>query len=334
MIDGLPMLVLPTSLNYIGAFLTMDCNLNCSYCINDPEQAGDRRAIFHDSKTLNPSDWVQIFNRIPVRDDLPITLQGGEPTMYAKGKGIGQIVDHCDHWFDLLTNLSQTPENFIRNLNGNELAFQRGKIMNLPYQSIRVSYHADEMNRTWKNGIDELVRRCEALREYGFQVSADKSKTDVCIYMVAHPSNKLPEINGDIYFESKPFLGVHDGKLYGDYAYPHSTDLIERDIWPVTLNCECRTSELLIDPLGQVFQCHAYLYNHWLGKKEFQPIGSMLDPKFTLESLKHFRECSHYGACIPCDTKRKNNRFQSLMFNGIEHVSCEIKNIKWPEKFK
>lgn len=331
--NSLPKLQLPESLNYLGAFLTMDCNLNCSYCINDPVQGGDRRAIFHDSKTLNPSDWAQIFNRIPVRDDLPITLQGGEPTMYAKGKGIGQILDHCEHWFDLLTNFALTPENFMRNLNGHQERFMRGQKMNLPYQSIRVSYHADEMNRVWKNGIEELVRRCEGLREYGFQVSADKSLTDVCIYMVEHPSNVKPEITGDVYFETKPFLGVHDGKLYGDYAYPHSTDMIERDIWPVTLHCECRTTELLIDPLGYVWDCHFHLYDHWLGNKKYHPLGNMLDPAFTLDVLKQWHPCSDYGQCVECDVKVKNNRFQNLMYRGIPHTSVEIKNISWPEKF-
>jgi organic radical activating enzyme len=362
--NELPKLVLPDSLNYVGAFLTMACNLSCDYCINKIDRSMDRNTLYSptNSKTLNPSDWAQIFNRIPVREDLPITLQGGEPMMYHKGMGIGKILDHCEHWFDLLTNFALTPENFMRNLNGNEKKLMRGQKMNLPYQSIRVSYHADEMNRTWKNGIDELVRRCEALREYGFNVSADKSKTDVCIYMVEHPSNKLPVINGDVYFEAKPFLGnfcdMHKvtkfqfvdlatntytpcftsgdfrddaGSLYGDYAYPHSTDLVARGFHPVGLDCECRTTELLIDPLGFVWDCHFHLYDHWLGNKKYQPLGNMLDPSFNLDVLKKWHPCSDYGKCIGCDTKVKNNRFQNLMFRGIPHTSVEIKNIKFPK---
>ena len=257
---NLPLLELPPTLNYIGAFLTMDCNLSCLYCINDPEQGGRRRELFHDSKTLPPSDWIRIFNRIPFSDDLPITLQGGEPTMYWKARGIGEILEGVEHYFDLLTNFAITPEIFVKHLRGQQDKLRRGSMLNLPLQSIRVSYHDQEMKRVWKTGINELVRRCEGLREFGFEVSADKEHTDVCIYMVGHPDNVAPKINGDVLFEVKPFLGVHDGKLYGDYLYPHSTDLISRELYPHTLDCECRTTELLIDPVGNVWDCHFHLY--------------------------------------------------------------------------
>jgi MoaA/NifB/PqqE/SkfB family radical SAM enzyme len=328
--SDLPMLVLPDSLNYIGAFLTMDCNLSCSYCINDPEQRGDRRGIFHNSRTLPASDWVRMLRRIPHKPDLPVTLQGGEPMWYAKGLGVGQIVQGVGRYFDLLTNFALQPEKFGESLGEHAWKLQRGRIEGRPFQSIRCSWHPAEHKRVWKGGIDELVRRCEALRAYGFSVSRDKENTDVCIYMVAHPDNEAPRINGNVYFETKPFLGVHEGRLYGEYAYAHSTDMLSRGIHAHTLECECRTSELLVDPLGYVFQCHAFLYEHWLGKKEFEPVGNLLDPAFTMDALQEFRHCNHYGACIPCDTKRKNNRFQDLHYAGKEHTSVEIRNISWP----
>ncbi len=359
----LPQLKLPDTLNYVGVFLTLECNLNCNYCINDPQQSGQRESLFPIKakslrKSLTPDEWVLALNRIPYREDLPITLQGGEPMLYWSGKGLGMILSETSHYFDLLTNFALKPETFVNNLNGQQEKLQR----DAPYPSIRVSYHADEMNRVWRGqGFAELVNRCKALADYGFRVSAVKAESDVGIYMVEHPQNQLtPEMEsayaGCVPFESKEFLGVHEDKLYGHYLYPFSTDLIARNIHPNTLSCECKTTELLLDPLGFVWGCHFYLYQNWVSGgpiKEFEelenlgfrfsenqekifanhnlaPIGHMLDPDFSMEDLDIFRFCSHYGRCIGCDTKIKNNRFQSYYDQGITHTSVMIRNIQMP----
>lgn len=359
----LPPLQLPDALNYIGLFLTLECNLNCSYCINDPKQLGQRSVLFPIEgrsvrKGLTPAEWVTALNRIPFRPDLPITLQGGEPMLYWGGKGLGMILPEVPHYFDLLTNFALKPEIFARNLNGQQGKLQR----NAPYPSIRVSYHANEMNRAWKGrGFEELVDRCEALRDYGFRVSPIKSESDVGIYMVEHPQNSItPEMRaayeGRVPFESKEFLGVDEGTLHGHYLYPFSTDLITRGIHPTTLNCECRTTELLIDPMGFVWGCHFYLYEGWshggpqqefaeLAAEDFQyakhgarifsghqiaPVGHLLDPEFDMADLEVYRPCSFYGRCIGCDTKIKNDRFQSYYDRGVPHTSVKIRNIEMP----
>jgi hypothetical protein len=361
----LPLLDLPASLNYIGLFLTLECNLNCSYCINDPEQAGQRNILFPIMekslrKGLTPAEWTRALNRIPFRQDLPITLQGGEPMLYWGGKGLGMLMAETPHYFDLLTNFALKPEVFVRNLNGQQAKLQR----DAPYPSIRVSYHADEMNRTWHaRGFAELVERCEALGSLGFRVSPVKAESDVGIYMVAHPQNHVTldmeeTCAGRVPFETKEFLGVHEGKLYGHYLYPFSTDLLLRGVHPVPLSCECRTTELLIDPLGFVWGCHYYLYRGWSDGgplKEFEalaavgyhyaeqgahifagralaPVGHLLDPEFVMETLNVFRPCHQYGHCIGCDTKIKNDRFQSYYDRGVPHTSVQIRNIRMPER--
>ncbi|WNV06751.1 4Fe-4S cluster-binding domain-containing protein [Candidatus Methylospira mobilis] len=360
----LPELKLPDTLNYVGAFLTLQCNLSCSYCINDPEQKGQRESLFPiKAKTqricLTPDEWTRALNRIPYRQDLPITLQGGEPMLYWGSKGVGQILSGTQHYFDLLTNFPVKPEAFANNLNGQQHKLQR----DAPYPSIRVSYHAEEMNRVWHgHGFAELVARCEALSRYGFRVSPVKADSDVGIYMVAHPQNRLTAEMEAIYagrvpFETKEFLGLHDGKLYGHYLYPFSTDLIAGGIHPRTLSCECRTTELLIDPLGFVWGCHFYLYQSWVSGgplREFEaleaqdfrykesgagifssrilaPVGHLLDPDFAMSDLEVYRACHQYGRCIGCDTKIKNDRFQSYYDQGISHTSVEIRNIRMPE---
>lgn len=359
----LPQLQLPDTLNYVGAFLTLECNLGCSYCINDPQQARRREILFPIQakslrKCLTPAEWAQALNRIPFRQDLPITLQGGEPMLYWGSKGVGMILSETPHYFDLLTNFALKPEVFAGSLNGQQRKLQR----NAPYPSIRVSYHAEEMNRVWHGrGFEELVSRCEALHDYGFDVSPVKAESDVGIYMVAHPENRVTvemeaAYSGRVPFETKEFLGLHEGKLHGHYLYPFSTDLIASGIHPNTLSCECRTTELLIDPLGFVWGCHFYLYQSWIEGgpvKEFEaleaqnfrysecgatifanhsmaPIGHLLDPGFSMSDLEVYRSCHHYGRCIGCDTKVKNDRFQSYYDQGIAHTSVKIRNIRMP----
>jgi hypothetical protein len=359
----LPSLVPDATLNYIGLFLTLECNLNCSYCINDPEQLGQRNVLFPIEskgvrKSLSPQEWVRALRRLPFRADLPITLQGGEPMLYWGGKGLGLILPEVPHYFDLLTNFALKPEVFVRNLNGQQAKFQRPA----PYPSIRVSYHADEMNRAWQGrGFEELVERCLTLGSLGFDVSPEKARSDVGIYMVEHPQNAItPEMKaayeGRLPFEGKEFLGVEDDELHGHYLYPHSSDLIARGIHPHTLACECRTTELLIDPMGFVWGCHFYLYESWRGGamvaefaalqaadyrytsirqqlfrgKAIAPIGHILDADFSLDALTTYRPCSQYGRCIGCDTKIKNNRFQSYDDQGLPHTSVQIRNIRLP----
>jgi hypothetical protein len=355
----LPSLEIPSTLNYVGAFLTLGCNLGCTYCINDPAQAGQRKRLFPLSVLeMPPERWIAGLSRLPSREDLPITLQGGEPTLYWRGRGLGEMLAGLDHKFDLLTNLAQPPAIFAERLAGQQEKLRRAA----PYPSIRVSYHKDEMERLWAGrGLETLVERCLALAEHGFMVSPDKATSDIGIYMVAHPDKDVGEAArryaaSRVPFETKEFLGVHDGVLYGTYLYPFSTDLIARNLYPKTLSVECRTSELLIDPLGFVWGCHFHLYDCWahggpraayaaLEANDFRylamgrqfvagtrnrPIGHILDPDFRLDTLQVFRGCESYGQCIGCDTKVKNDRFQSLYDREQPHTAVEIRNIDMP----
>ena len=67
---------IPEHYNYVAAFLTLACNLKCSYCINHFGKDG------FEKKHLTGEEWVRGLNRIISRDDLPLTLQGGEPSLH------------------------------------------------------------------------------------------------------------------------------------------------------------------------------------------------------------------------------------------------------------
>lgn len=280
-------IVLPETVNYIAVFLTLECNLNCSYCINrfgtfTPEQ-----------RQLSGNEWVTALNRIIPRVDLPITLQGGEPTLHPDFSFIINKL-RTDAPVDLLTNLEFDVEKFM-----DEVKPGRMK-RNAPYASIRISYHPESMR------LVDFTEKVMALQNAGYSVG---------VWGVLHPSYE-PQVclaaeycnERGIDFRIKEFLGEHEGRFFGTLSYPGSCGEQEgREVI-------CRSTELIIGPDGGVFRCHSDLYG---GKT---PIGNVLDPDFVFESK--FRSCTSYGFCNPCDVKAKTDRFQ---VSG--HTAVEIRGI-------
>jgi hypothetical protein len=112
-------------------------------------------------------------------------------------------------------------------------------------------------------------------------------------------------------FRTKEFLGTYNGKLYGTFRYEGSVRGNQM------LYCDCKPSELIVDPGGYVYRCHADLY------KGRTPIANILDENFTEEEMDKFRSCYFYGDCNPCDVKVKTNRFQIF-----GHTSVEIRDVR------
>ena len=281
--------------NYVAFFLTLSCNLACPYCIN--LHNGNTRNAQAKRRSMDTDAWIAAADRLRLREDLPLTLQGGEPTIY---NGFYRFVREVreDIQMDLMTNLMFDVERFIREVP--VWRFNR----EAPYAPIRVSYHMGQ------NRIEELVPRALRLLESGFKVG---------LYAVLHPD---PEIHDHILevqrhcleqgvdFRTKEFLGEHDGRLYGTFKY-------EDCVSASTLrHCDCRTTEIIVDPNGYVYRCHSDLYG------ERTPIAHILDADFDEKSLEIFRPCDFYGDCNPCDVKVKTNRFQVF-----GHTSVEITNI-------
>lgn len=280
-------IALPETVNYIAAFLTLECNLSCSYCINRfgafaPEQG-----------QLSGEEWVTALNRIIPGVDLPITLQGGEPALHPDFSFIINNL-RADAPVDLLTNLEFDVENFM-----DEVEPWRMK-RDAPYASIRVSYHPESMR------LVAFTEKVMALQNAGYSVG---------VWSVLHPSYEQQVCQAAEYckergidFRVKEFLGEHDGKFFGTIRYPGSCG--EQGGREVV----CRSTELIIGPNGGVYRCHSDLYG---GRT---PVGNILDPDFVFESK--FRSCKSYGFCNPCDVKAKTDRFQVL-----GHTAVEIRGI-------
>jgi MoaA/NifB/PqqE/SkfB family radical SAM enzyme len=276
---------LPEHYNYIGIFLSLGCNLTCSYCINHTVGLNQKR------KHLSAKEWIEGLNRLDNKKNIPISLQGGEPTIHP---GIYEIINGLENQTDLLTNLQFNVDKFAELINPNK--FSR----DLPYPAIRVSYHPETMD------FLSYAKKLERLHHLGYSIgffSVDHPKYTKEIEFAKEYCN-----DKGLFFKTKELLADYEGKIYGKYKYENSC--FSKELKTV----QCKTSELLIAPEGDVFRCHHDLYN----KK--MPIGNILDPDFNIDDK--FRTCEYFGQCNPCDVKVKNNRFQQF-----GHCSVEIKAI-------
>ena len=283
---------------YIAAFLTMRCNFNCSFCLNSLDKGMNFNRLKF--KEIIGEEWVKALNKIESQSEVPITLSGGEPFLH---KDFIYIINNIkpELKIDILTNLQWGEEGlnrFIREVSPQKIN------RNSLYPSIRVSYHPEQMRNA-----EELVKKVKKLKDGGFNVG---------IYSILYPSpEQLSAINqmqfrcrdAGIDFRLKEFTGTYKGEFYGDYSkYP---GCISRDN---PKSCECKTSELLIGPNGNVYRCHRDLYT------EENFVGNILDENFEIQDI--FRKCVNYGQCHPCDVKVKTNYKQQL-----GHTSVEIKDI-------
>ena len=285
------MVEVPKDLTYIGAFITFRCGYSCPYCIT-------RHGELRPREEMTTVQWIEGLNRLSVPKELmvPITLQGGEPS---KWPSFIELVNGLSGRFyvDILTNLDFDVDDFMCRVRPERL--QR----DVPYASIRVSYHPE-------SDIDELLGKVLRMQSRGYSIG---------VFAVNHPDLDLSCIREmsermGIDFRTKEFLGWHKGKLHGNYKYPDAVDGKARDV-------ECRMTEILIAPNGDLHKCHRDLY-----AGEY-PLGNLLDDGLKVEFK--FRGCGKYGGkygCNPCDVKLKNNRFQ-------EWGTCSV-DIREPFDFR
>jgi len=282
-------IVIPERYDYIGVYLTFLCDLKCSFCINDFESSPRHLRKRH----LTGEEWLRGLNRIISRPDLPLTLQGGEPTLH---KDFARIVNGMrqDLNVDVLTNLFD--ENiFLKNISPDRIKRKA------PYASIRVSFHPEQMDiAVLKNKVLKMMQKDYSVGIWG--VTHPLQKSDI------KSAQKLCRREG-IDFRTKEFLGEYEGKMYGQYRYLEAvTKKIRRDVM-------CRTTELTIGPDGNIYRCTADMY------EDRQPIGHILDSDFQIEDK--FRSCSWFGHCNPCDIKIKTNRFQKFGHSTVEILFFE-----------
>jgi MoaA/NifB/PqqE/SkfB family radical SAM enzyme len=271
------MIDVPKEYEYIGVFLTLRCNFKCQYCIN--EKSGK---LVRARQELSTDQWIKTLNNLNIREDVPITIGGGEPTVH---KDFFKIINNIDHYIDLLTNLEFDIIKFIHNVDPSSMYNPD----NEAYKSIRVSFHPEFMN------VDETIGKAVALQDAGFNIG---------ILPINHPENTEANLHlceegrkNQIYVFIKDFLGEYKGQMVGHYKYPEGLNGRHN------LLVDCRTKELLISPNGNIFKCHRDLYINE------NPIYNLMDNP---EIIYDYRLCENYGLCNPCDLKLKVNRFLQM----------------------
>lgn len=276
---------LPPQCNYIAAFLTFRCPYHCEYCINHFDQKARNRS------EVNAETWIKFFERLPQDNDIPITLQGGEPGLHPD---FLNIINHAVrlHKVDILTNLAFDLDEFIGKIDPETLS------RDAPYAPIRCSYHPSQFS------LFDIIRRIQRLTDAGFRVG---------LYAVEHPdiTNEIDEARQlckklHIDFRTKPFLGWHNGSLHGEFAYPEACRGETRE------TRDCVSSEVLIAPDAKIHRCHHNLYHN------LKPLAHITDPQINLDT--GHQPCHEFGHCNPCDIKIKNNRYQQF-----GHVSVNIR---------
>mgnify|MGYP001589902985 CR=1 FL=1 len=301
----LPKMCLPEWYNYCEAFLTLECNLSCPYCLN--RYYGALPAVLMNDvrrkrlyvREMNDEHWVDALNRIEYREDLPITLGGGEPTARQDFYEIVRGIYH--HNVDLLTNGVFNSLGFVENLKPEDFSVRA-----CPYPPIRISCHCPldrvKQSRAWQNASHLAF---EGFRVGVYAILAKEAWDVDAIRALAADA-------GAAWFDfrAKEFLGMRDGVLHGSYMYPEGLSGE-----PVGVTVQCRNNELLIAPTGTLFRCHRDLYKAEL------PAGHILDPDLRIQAEP--RECRSFGECHPCDMKLKTNRFQqdgncSMRIEGYE----------------
>jgi hypothetical protein len=272
--------------NYIAAFLTFDCDNACPYCITRLDGLVGRR-------TMPAQNWINLFNAMEIQGDVPITLKGGEPTLYP---GFFDLMNgvNINKNFNLMTNLNFDPKDFMERIHPD--IFNR----KAPFPSIRVSYHIGQVER----GV--IIEKVKIMTDNGYSIG---------LYMLDHPAwreetkivREICERLG-IDFRTKEYLDRSMDPSKIKYHYAENKRV------------QCKNSDLIIGPDLTVYGCHYDLYsNHssLLGLWDsFRP--EVIEPRWTL--------CDYPTRCNPCDNKIKNDRFQQWGHCSIEISENENPN--------
>lgn len=283
-------IVAPQDYDYVGVYLTDKCFLKCPYCITSHHGAAFIGK--HGATHLSGKDWVRGLNRFVLPTDVPISLQGGEPFLH---KDIWEILENIHHKVDIMTALPPflTREHFLKL---KTLAWNQRPA---PYPTIRVSYHKGQ------NDFKELVERIAGLNDI----------LSIGLYYLTHPSISAEEIAGmkryakakGVELRPKDFLGLFEGKMYGDLKYPGAVDGKRKG-----MTVDCRNTVVPVAPDGRIYLCHSDLYFN----RGDRALGHILDNDFAFP--QNHLPCSNFGLCSECDVKIKTNHLQEYGYTSVD----------------
>ena len=286
--------------SYFGAFLTLDCSLKCSYCVQ--RISLPNQAVAH-YPVVGARGWVEALNSITGRTKKrflrrakkkKISITGGEPTLHPD---FVYIINNLDHNWNITITSNFTSPFF----NSSSLLKKMKKRSKLRFNG---SFHFLYVP------IEKFIENTLRIKKAGISVHT--------LFIVNHPAHikeiqhykmRLLEIHPLVKLQR--FLGYYNGELYPSQSGSgHDIECEQQD---GILNYRdykegfsqrsrqsiyCRTNKLLFAPNGDIYNCHYKLYTGHNDK-----IGNLFNGDREIVLPADYFLCHDYGFCNPCDSE-------------------------------
>lgn len=295
-----------------GVFLNLNCNLNCSYCVQKISLPA--RPLFN-YETRPGKVWVEALNAISDRTQSrflrrrrikKLSILGGEPTIYP----------------DFLYVINKLDKNWKITVTSN---------FNSPFfdQDVKSLRRIKNKARLRFNGslhfiyspLERFAANVQKLKRAGIGVHT--------LFLVAHPAylDKVSDYKSQLLkihprVKLQRFLGRHQGNLYpreSDYGMDqeqrdgisnyelYRRGFGQRQASPVF----CHSDKVLIAPNGDIYNCH---YKVYTGHKD--KLGNLFDDDVRVHIPRDYFFCRDFGFCNPCDS-------EGHLFKNLEgEVEC------------
>lgn len=246
--------------NKLRILLSLKCNYKCSYC------TVDYKNDFIQHKNLEVDQWLKFLNETDFsgkfEGNYTIVFTGGEPTLYKD-------------FFELIENIKH--KNIFIYTNMSHAAYR--KIMKLKKKiGLYPSFHAEEEYRI--NG------------EYAFKAwykrLLDIKKKGHDLWCPHVPNTDSPYVRSlPAFLERTNIEGTLNGVFHSHYMNQCRVDKKEYR------KVKCFTSDFIIDPMGDIFNCQGNLFR--FGGEKLGNIGN-----YDFGKMPNFVDCYKCGGCHMC----------------------------------
>lgn len=331
----------------IVIYITHNCNLNCSYCLNHNNGACNKKDFDAEPDYL---EKLTLYVNSLKSDMVHIVFFGGEPTLRW---------DVCkDIYYHLLQN-STKKLNFIIQTNGTTITDIIDDLKVMDKISVSLSLDADKVSHdtyrkyhdgkeSWQDIKDNVLlllnegfmsrltiacccrfgdRDMFEKVKFLYEMGAQKVKTTFIKEVAITPEHM--EIMLEEYKKISDYLVKHPDKLYyrfGKHTIDNEQDFFDDYQQHCDNNCTdmCRAGvyKIFVNTDGSIFPCHSLMKPHHL-------LGNIFDGSVNLKLAAMFDKfynncirCEHKKGCIFCAYKVYYDTGSILVCNNIMKNSC------------
>jgi SAM-dependent methyltransferase len=294
-----------------GAFVTLRCSANCSYCLQkfSPEEF---YKCLKAREEIDWKHWATFYTMAQKKEVQQLSVVGGEPTLYPN---LANLVNALEGYYVTVTsNLHSALFNDIE-----EFA---SSIQNKSMFRLNTSYHPDVMS------VEKFAERVHRIRASGIHIDQ--------VAMVDHPGSQyrkyyLEFINHGLQLTPQTFLGkIGDNLFPNQYTEGITNNPLEHQITNYDLfeegfsyrekkPVQCSVQKFLVAPNGDAHRCHYHLYS---GNDVIFNITKPDVPPTT-----DYTFCDDFGFCNPCDYPRAQFKSCNVDIGGVIGLLTNNKQI-------